>query len=130
MRGQSVIISAYMAALVLVLAFTVLFVSIFPRTTSVSFQFRQFDIVRLVRTKTYWTACDLAGAVADNYGADYVDVNITVYDLVHGKTLGTMRCIRKPLDVGRENLITYTYHFSRLLGNGTMYIYDIEVGYK
>jgi len=130
MRGQTVVISAYMATLVVILALTVLFVSIFPRTTSVSFQYRQFDVIRLVRRKTYWTACELADTVAAEYGADYVQVNITVYDLVEGREEGFMTCTRVPVNVPMEDLIMYNYHFSRLLGNGTMFIYDIEVGYR
>ena len=130
MRGQSVIISAYMATIVLILAFTILFVSIFPRTTTVSFQYRQFDIIRLVRRKTYWSACELADTIAADFGADYIRVNITVYDLINGNITMFTNCSRLPVNIPRQELIIYSYHFSRLLGNGTMFIYDVEVGYK
>ncbi len=130
MRGQSIVLSAYMATLVLVLALTVLFVSIYPRTSSMSFQYRQFDIVRLVYRKAYWRACDLADTIAAEYGADYVSVNITIYNLVEGRIVDNLYCIRTPEGITMEELVMYNYHFSILLGNGTMMIYDIEVGYK
>jgi len=130
MKSQSVMISAYIATVVLILALTITFVTIYPKSTSASFQYRQFDIIRFVKRKTYWEACELADAISGEYGADYIYVNITVYDLVDGRVVSVMQCRREPLGVPEEKLIMYNYHFSRLLGNGTMFIYDIEVGYR
>ncbi len=130
MRAQSIVISAYLAVIVFILVFAILYVLVYPKTTTKVFEYKQLDIIRLIRTKTYWSACELASSIASEFGADYVYVNITVVDLVDNEVINKTSCYRRPVNIREEELTYFVYHFTRLTRNGVMYIYDIEVGVR
>ena len=130
MRSQAIVISAYIAALVFIATLIALYVVVYPRTTTKVFEYKQFDVVRIIRSKTYWNACELAETIASISGADTVKVNITIINILDNRVIDSMNCSREIVNVDRERLTYYSYHFTRLSRTGVMYVYDIEVGIR
>ena len=129
MKAQTVVISAYLAALLIIMVSLYLYVSIFPYTTTSFIEYRRLNIIKLIREKTCWDARDLAIRISEN-GADYVYVNITVISFLNGTVLYRSSYVIKPVNVPMNELTLFHYQYSRLRRDGLQYIYDIEVGYR
>lgn len=129
MKSQVVIISAYLAAILVVLIMLYLYVDIFPYTTTSFIEYRRINIIRLIRMKTRWNAEDLALRITES-GADYVYVNITAISFLNDTVVYNSTYIIEPVDIPRDKLTIFHYKYSKLTRDGIQYIYDIEVGYR
>ncbi len=129
MKAQTVVISAYLAAVLVVMVSLYLYVEVFPYTTTGFIEYRRLNIIKLIREKTRWNAEDLAIRISES-GADYVYVNITVISFLNGTVLYNSSYMIKPVDIPMNKLTIFHYQYSRLTRDGIQYIYDVEVGYR
>ncbi len=129
MKAQTVVISAYLAAVLIVLISLYLYVEVFPYTTTGFIEYRRLNIIKIIREKTRWNAEDLALRISEG-GADYVFVNITIISFMNGTLLYNTSYTIRPVDISMNKLTIFRYQYTRLTRDGILYIYEVEVGYR
>ena len=127
MKGQMVVVSAYMAVALLIVALSTIYVVLFPRMTTSIVSTNKINIKEIVGSRIDWTAKDLAYTLFNKYNAKYVYVNITVVYLPTNRIVRNDYYVLEPL--GNRKIIYYTsYNFTRLTSTGYLYIIDVKVG--
>ncbi|GEM_PF-2418448 len=129
-KAQSVIISSYLAAVLVVVVIIAMYAMLYPWMTNYTMNYRNINVLKVVREKVYWEPKELAMKISGDLGADYVYVHIKAVYIVNMSVLFEKSYKIVPYDVDLNKLMLYSYQFSRTIRNGTMYIYYIEVGYK
>jgi len=131
MRSQAVVLSAFVAALIIFIITSALFVLILPKSNIRVLEQRRIDIWRIIETRLNWSARELAETIAVTYGLEYIEVNITVYNILNNNTLIRDEYVSyEPLAVNKAQYTYYTYTYSVLTRDGKYIIYDIEVGIR
>ncbi len=130
MKSQTVIISSYLAAVLVVITLVAMYVSLFPWMTSYNINYRKTNVLVIIREKTYWTAKELALNISSRLGADYVYVNIKAVDIVDNSILYEDSYNISTADIPLNELTIFNYSYSRTTRNGTMLLYYVEVGYR
>ncbi|GEM_PF-2538906 len=126
MRSQSVIISAYMAVALLVIAMATIYVYVLPHTQSYLSSYSSLDVRSIVYSRYSWTAKILANELYRELNLKYVYVNITTYNITTGRIISTDYYIIRP--ARNTSLIYITYNLTSFNPDGIMYIYNIKVG--
>ncbi len=126
MRSQSVIISAYMAVALLVVAMATIYVYVLPHTQSYLSSYSSLDVGSIVYSRYSWTAKILANELYRELNLKYVYVNITTYNITTGRIISTDYYIIRP--ARNTSLIYITYNLTSFNPDGIMYIYNIRVG--
>lgn len=126
MRSQSVIISAYMAVALLVVAMATIYVYVLPHTQSYLSSYSSLDVRSIVYSRYSWTAKILANELYRELNLKYVYVNITTYNITTGRIISTDYYIIRP--ARNTSLIYITYNLTSFNPDGIMYIYNIRVG--
>ena len=131
MRSQAVVLSAFVAALIIFIITSALFVLILPKSNIRVLEQRRIDIWKIIETRLNWSARELAETIAVTYGLEYIEVNITVYNILNNNTLIRDEYVSyEPLAVNKAQYTYYTYTYSVLTRDGKYIIYDIEVGIR
>jgi len=131
MRSQAVVLSAFVAALIIFIITSALFVLILPKSNIRILEQRRIDIWKVIETKLNWSARELAETIAVTYGLEYIEVNITVYNVLNNNTLiKDEYVLYEPLAINKAHYTYYTYTYSVLTRDGKYIIYDIEVGIR
>ncbi len=130
MKAQVVIISSYIAAVLVIITMITLYVMLYPWMGTFNVNYKQVNVLRIIREKTYWDPKELAMKISNVFGASYVYVNITGINIVNMQTIYQGTYNITPLNTPISQLTIFKYRCSRTLRNGTIYIYYIEVGYK
>ncbi len=126
MRSQSVVISAYMAVALLIVATATIYVYILPHTQSYLTSYSSLDVKSVVYSRYAWTAKALADELYSKLNLRYVYVNITTYNITSGKVISIDYYIIRP--IGNPRLVLVSYNLTSFNPNGIMYIYSIRVG--
>ncbi len=130
MKSQTVIISSYLAAVLVVIIMVAMYVSLFPWMTSYNINYRRTNVLVIIREKTHWGAKELALNISSRLGADYVYVDIKAINIIDNTVVYEDRYNISLVDVPLKELTIFIYSYSRTTRNGTMYIYYVEVGYR
>jgi len=130
MRSQAVLIAAYIAAVVIVLSTTILFLRIYSHTSSYRVEQYGQDIYAILASRASWTARDLAEEILAKMDAYYVKVNITVYDLLSGRVVGSDYFEVRAVGVDPARLDVRSYAYSRATRDAHLYMIYLEVGFK
>lgn len=131
MRSQAVVLSAFVAALIIFIITSALFVLILPKSNIRVLEQRRIDIWKIIETRLNWSARELAETIAVTYGLEYIEVNITVYNILNNNTLIRDEYVSyEPLAVNKAQYTYYIYTYSVLTRDGKYIIYDIEVGIR
>lgn len=128
MRGQIQVISAVAALAIAILVLTALFVGVLAGTSAYRVREAGAGVYSILKSKVVWGACELASAVWNATGAGYVNVSVTVYDVLSGAAVGSDSCTLESKAVGWATLRTYTY--ARESRDGLLYYYVVVVGTK
>ena len=126
MKSQSVVVSAYMAVALLIVAMATIYVYVLPHSQTFLSSYSTMDVRNVVYSRYTWTAKALADELHSVLGFKYVYVNITVYNITSGKLVSNDYYIIKP--IGTANLIYASYNLTSFTPNGLIYIYNIKVG--
>jgi len=127
MKAQFVVVSAYMAVALLIVAMTIIYVEILPKAQShLSVSNNLWQIREILYSRTSWSAESLAKLIYSQLNLKYVYVNITKYDLYSGKDIGYDYYIIGSTTYKPKTYIIY--NFTALEPNGIIYVYNIKVG--
>ncbi len=126
MKSQSVVISAYMAVALLIVAMATIYVYILPHSQTFLSSYSTMDVKSIVYSRYSWSAKALAEQLHNVLGFKYVYVNITVYNITSGKLISSDYYIILPTKT--ESLVYASYNLTSFSPNGLMYIYNIRVG--
>ena len=132
MKGQSILVSSFMAITLIVLMLFILFIFILPETLATKEAgIVNIDVYKLIDMRANWTARDLVEAIITRYNAEYVNVTITVYDILNNNTLlFSDRATYKPYNVSLGQLMIYKFVYTKLYRNGHYVEYLVEVGFR
>ncbi|RLG80877.1 MAG: hypothetical protein DRO13_02625 [Thermoprotei archaeon] len=130
MKSQAIIISAYIASLLIALTLLVLFTQIYPHTGGLRLEIYGQDIYRILSQRPYWDARDLAWEIKARTGAVLVRVNITAYDLITGRVVKTDHYAIEPANINLAEVYVKKYHYARTSRDAVLYTYVVEVGYR
>lgn len=126
MRSQSVVVSAYMAVALLIVAMTTIYVYILPHTQTYLASYSSLNVKSIVYSRYSWTAKVLADELYSKLDLKYVYVNITVYNVTSGKVISIDYYIIRPI---RNIGLTYvSYNLTNFDPDGIIYVYYIRVG--
>ena len=126
MRSQSVIVSAYMAVALLIVAMTTIYVYILPHAQTYLTSYSSLDVKSIVYSRYSWTAKVLADELYSRLNLRYVYVNITTYNVTSGKVISIDYYIIRP--TRNTDLIYVSYNFTNFSPDGKIYVYNIRVG--
>ena len=132
MRSQAIIISAYLAIVILSLILLFEFVYLIPFSSSRTERYSiQFYIRDIIESRGNWTAVELANAIANEYSVDYVNVTIIAYNVLNNnKIVYRDNAMYRDISMSLSNLIINKFSYSILYRNGYYVLYLIEVGYR
>lgn len=129
MRSQLIIVSSALAVVIAVSVLFIYYVYILPRTVAYSKPgLSSIDFYNYVMLRTNWTARELADSIIRDYGVDYVNVTISIYNVLNNNAIVHRDyAVYKPIQVGR--VVKFNYVYSDLHRNGHYIEYLIEVGW-
>ncbi len=132
MKGQTMVIASYLAVMVMVILLFVEFIYILPETlTRREYSATSVDVYGLIDSRGNWTARDLLNALVDRYNPDYVNVSITVYNILNNDMiLYRDYASYRALNVTIDELNIHRYAYTKLYRNGYYVEYLVEVGFK
>jgi hypothetical protein len=132
MRGQVVVIAAYLAVILVVIVLFYEFIYILPLTTTRAENMSiQLDIERIIKSRINWTAKDLVEAIIREFNPSYVNVSIKAYNILMNDTLlYNDTAVYMPYNVSLSRLIKYYFVYTELYRNGYYLEYIIEVGFE
>ena len=127
MKAQFVVISAYMAVVLIITALTVIYVVILPHSQTYLSSYNNLEKIRnIVYSRVKWTAESLAREIYSQLNVKYVYVNITSYNISSNKLVSIDYYIIRP--TSNEPLSYVVYNFTTIDPQGIIYIYNIKVG--
>ncbi|MCD6300748.1 MAG: hypothetical protein J7L82_01600 [Staphylothermus sp.] len=129
MKSQGVLISAYIATAIIVLVVTVLFLRLYAYTSSYRVEEYGVNIFDIIRSRPKWTAESLAKEIILETNANYVKINIVVYDLLTEEDVDQDYYEIKTVGVDIEELILMKYNYT-VTSDAYIYAYYIEVGFR
>ena len=132
MRSQAIVISAYLAIIILslILLFEFVYLIPFANTRNESRSIHLY-IQGIIESRGNWTARELANTIAEEYGVDYVNVTIIAYNILdNNRIIYVDNAVYRPVGISLDSLITNQYSYSVLYRNGHYVLYQIEVGYR
>lgn len=128
MKSQAIIISAYLASILIILLIITYYINILPYSTTINIRTRNYEVYSIIYSKVSWTARELAYTIIDELKASYVVVNITVINITDRQVNSTDYYSIIP---NNQNVtLIYEYNVSRLDDNGLFYSYYIKVGFR
>ncbi|MET1160148.1 MAG: hypothetical protein ABWW65_04225 [Thermoprotei archaeon] len=130
MKEQAVVISAYIAAVIIALTILVFMIQQYSSTGSYVLSSPEASIYSILTERIDWTARDLALEIQSRTGAVLVRVNISVYDLLGDRVVRTDYYAIEPLGVDLNELFIQNYTFARASRDAYLYTYYIVVGYR
>uniref|UniRef100_A0A7C4H905 Uncharacterized protein n=1 Tax=Staphylothermus marinus TaxID=2280 RepID=A0A7C4H905_STAMA len=132
MKSQVLIISSYLAVILMVLTTLIYMVFILPFTTiRIETNSLSLDMYQILISRGEWTAEDLANTLIRRYKFEYVNVSIITYDILRNNSIVYRDyAVYIPVEFDKTSLIINRYTFSILYRNGYYKQYVIEVGYK
>ncbi len=127
MKSQMVVVSAYMAVALLIVAMATIYVALFPKMTTSMVSTNIINVREIIGSRIEWNAKELAYTIFNKYNAKYVYVNITVVYLPTNKVVRNDYYVLKPL--GNYKITYYSsYNMTRLTSTGYLYIINVKVG--
>lgn len=132
MKIQALIISSFLAVVIMILTTLYYMVFILPFTTIRSeTNSLTVDIYQLLISRGNWTAEDLANELIRKYRFEYVNVSICTYDILrNNRVVNRDTALYQPVGFDKSSYIINQYSYSILYRNGYYRQYIIEVGYK
>ena len=132
MKGQSVIISSYLAIVLVILVLFVTFIHFIPLTnTNVSSKCVYLDLEKIIYSRINWTARDLVEAIVSSYNPDYVNVTIRIYDVLNdNRLIDSDNAVYMPYNIDLNKLVVRRYVFTDLGRGGCYREIIVEVGFK
>lgn len=128
MKSQAVMVSAFLASLLVILLVVFYYINIFPYSTTINIRMRNYDVYSIVLTKVAWSARELAYTLQNTLIADEVIVNITVINITENYIVKTDYYAIISQDVNVT--LIYNFEISRLEDTGLFYKYTIRVGFR
>lgn len=129
MKSQLVIISSALAVVIVVSVLFIYYIHVLPKTIAYSKPgLASIDFYNYIMEKTNWTAKELADSIIRDYDVDYVNVTITVYNILSKNTvIYRDYAVYKPVEAKR--IVKFNYVYFDLHRNGHYIEYLIEVGW-
>ncbi len=123
MRAQGIVIAALMLTALLIMVTTTLYVETLPNTGTTYVESPHRCVDSIVRSRSNWSARDLALSILSCSGGGSIKVSILRYSLVSGALLSNDTYVLRGV-AGRgyyEYRYIYTY-------NGRLVVIEIEMG--
>jgi len=130
LKSQAVLIGSMIAAIVLMIASTLLFLRVYSYTSSYIVEQYGVDIYDILRSRQIWTARDLAEEIMRSSDVMYVNVKIHIRDLLTGDIIGSDEYEISVIGVDKSTLNIRKYTYSYATRDAYLYMYFLEVGYR
>lgn len=129
MRSQLVVVSSALAVAIFVSVLFIYYIHVLPKTLSYSKPgLASIDFYNYIAAKTNWTARELADSIIRDYNVDYVNVTISVYNILgNNAVVKRDSAVYKPIGAGK--VLKFSYVYFDLHRNGHYIEYVIEVGW-
>lgn len=129
MKLQIFIISSFIATVLVILVLFTYYINVVAETNiHVSPRHNLNDIYEIIKSRINWTAGELCNTLLERFGFSYVNVSITIYDILRNNQVVYMdKAIYNP--VGRQVSVKATYVLTDLCRDGKYIEYLIEVGW-
>jgi len=130
LKSQAVLIGSMIAAIILMIASTLLFLRVYSYTSSYTVEQYGVDVYDILRSRQVWTARDLAEEIMRSSDAVYVKVVIHIRDLLTGDIIGVDEYEVSVIGVDRSTINVRKYTYSYATRDAYLYMYLLEVGYR
>lgn len=120
MKSQAIVISAYLASILMILLVIIYYINIFPYSTTINIRTRNYDVYSIIYSKVSWTARELAYTIIDELEASYVVVNITIINITNCQVISTDYYSIIPRN--QNVTLIYEFNISRLDDNRNNFV--------